>query len=193
MAARILRAMVTLTSLLVAVLLAAVAVFVVSSVIHMALPMHKSDMKGLPQEDLILDALRKAGVTAGEHMIPWCASMKEMDSEAMKQKWDRGPTGTLIIRPAGGLAMGRALTQWFLLSIVISLFVAYTLSLVLKPGAPDVFRVASSVAFLGYGFGSATNSVWKSVPWGTTWKFVFDALLYALATGAVFAWMWPAA
>jgi hypothetical protein len=46
---------------------------------------------------------------------------------------------------------------------------------------------------LGYGFGSASNSVWKSVPWSTTFKFCFDALLYALATGAAFAWMWPAA
>jgi len=185
--------MVPLASLLLAVLVAAVAVFVVSSVIHMALPLHKSDMKGLPQEDLVLDALRKAGVTAGEHMFPWCSSMQEMGSEAMKQKWDRGPTGTLHVRPAGGLAMGKCLAQWFLLCVVTSFFVAYVLSLVLAPGAKDVFRVASSVAFLGYGFGSASNSVWKSVPWSTTWKFVLDALLYALATGAVFAWMWPAA
>ena len=138
-------------------------------------------------------ALRKAGVTAGEHMFPWCASMQEMGSEAMKQKWDRGPTGTLIVRPAGGLAMGKCLAQWFVLCVVTSFCVAYVLSLVLAPGAQNVFRVASAVAFLGYGFGSASNSVWKSVPWSTTCTFVVDAWLSALATGAVFAWMWPAA
>jgi hypothetical protein len=185
--------MTPLTSVLLAALVAAVAVFVVSSIIHMALPIHKSDMKGLPQEDAVLEALRKAGVSAGEYMFPWCSSMQEMGSEAMKQKWERGPTGTVIVRPAGGLAMGRSLGQWFVLCLVTSFFVAYALSLVLAPGAQNVFRVASSVAFLGYGFGSASNSVWKSVPWSTTFKFCFDALLYALATGAAFAWMWPAA
>lgn len=185
--------MVSLSALLLPVLVAAVAVFVVSSVVHMALPLHKSDMKGLPGEDAILDAMRKAGVQGGEYMFPWCGSMEAMNSPEMKAKYERGPTGSLVVRPGGGFGMGKALGQWFVLCLVTSLLVAYVCSLGLKAGDPGVFRFASATAFLGYAFGSATNSVWKAVPWSTTAKFVFDGLLYALATGGVFAWMWPAA
>ena len=41
--------MVPVTSLLVPILLAAVIVFIVSSVIHMVLPFHKNDLKRLPK------------------------------------------------------------------------------------------------------------------------------------------------
>lgn len=184
---------VSLSALLLCVLVAAVAVFVVSSVVHMVLPLHKSDMKGLPAEDSILDAIRKSGAQAGEYMFPWCGSMEAMNSPEMKAKYERGPIGSVVVRPAGGFGMGKALGQWFVLCIVISLLVAYLCSLVLKAGDPGVFRFASAAAFLGYATGSATNSIWKAVPWSTTAKFVFDGLLYALSTGAVFAWMWPAA
>jgi len=50
-----------------------------------------------------------------------------------------------------------------------------------------------AAAFLGYALWSVNDSIWKGVAWSTTLKFVLDGLLYALATGAVFAWLWPAA
>lgn len=183
---------VSLSALLLPILLAAVAVFVVSSVIHMALPLHKSDMRGLPNEDAVLDAMRKSSLQPGEYMFPWC-TMEGMNTPEMKAKFERGPMGSLVVRPAGGYGLGKALGQWFALCLVTSLMVAYVASLALPEGSPMVFRFTSAAAFLGYAFGSATNSVWKAVPWSTTFKFVFDGLLYALATGAVFAFLWPAA
>jgi hypothetical protein len=187
--------MLTLSALLVPILLAAVAVFVVSSVAHMVLPLHRSDMRGLPGEDAILDAMRNAGVSPGEYMFPWCSSIAAMGSAEMKAKFDRGPMGSLIVRPAGGFGMGKSLGQWFALCVITSLMVGYVATLAIPAGASGhlVFRFASAAAFLSYAFGSASNSIWKAVPWSTTCKFVLDALLYSLATGGVFALMWPAA
>jgi hypothetical protein len=37
------------------------------------------------------------------------------------------------------------------------------------------------------------DSIWKGVSWGTTARFVFDGVVYALVTGGTFAWLWPAA
>jgi hypothetical protein len=54
-----------------------------------------------------------------------------------------------------------------------------------------VFRVTSAVTLLGYSVSNATDSIWKGVRWGTTVKFMFDGLLYALTTGATFVWLWP--
>jgi hypothetical protein len=56
-----------------------------------------------------------------------------------------------------------------------------------------VFRLTATVAFLAHGTTGVCDAIWKGVSWGIAGKFVFDGLLYGLATGAVFAWMWPAA
>lgn len=51
--------MVSLTSLWLPILVSAVIVFVASSIIHMVLPYHRSDMRKLAQEDEVLAALRR--------------------------------------------------------------------------------------------------------------------------------------
>ena len=45
--------------------------------------------------------------------------------------------------------------------------------------------------FVAYGFGCIPDSIWYKRNWGTTWRAVFDALLYGLFTGGVFGWLWP--
>ncbi|MEM7235064.1 MAG: hypothetical protein AAF517_23000, partial [Planctomycetota bacterium] len=91
--------------------------------------------------------------------------------------------------------MGSSLLYWFFYSIVIGVFVAYAASIGVAKGAEFmlVFRMTSAVAILGYAFSSVTNSIWKGLRWGITAKFLFDGLLYGLATGATFGWLWPAA
>ena len=37
------------------------------------------------------------------------------------------------------------------------------------------------------------DSWWKGVSWSSTLKYVFDGVLYGLATAGTFAWLWPAA
>ena len=57
--------------------------------------------------------------------------------------------------------------------------------------AMRVFRVATTAAFLAYCLPYYVESVWHAHPWGVTLKNMFGGLLYALAAGAVFAWLWP--
>ena len=65
----------------------------------------------------------------------------------------------------------------------------------LPPGADAtrVFRIAATVGVLAHAFSNVHDSIWKGVTWGTTLKFAFDGVVYALVTGATFAWLWPAA
>jgi hypothetical protein len=56
-----------------------------------------------------------------------------------------------------------------------------------------VFRLTGAAAVLGFSLSYIPDSIWKGLSWGTTLKFAFDGLLYGLATGAVFAWLWPIA
>jgi hypothetical protein len=187
--------MTTLAALWLPILVSAVFVFVVSSVIHMALPIHKGDYQKLPKEDAVLDAMRAAGLPPGQYMFPCPESMKDMCSPEMTAKFQRGPVGNVIVRPSGAPSMGAALGQWFVFCLVVGVFVAYLTGLALPPGAEPmrVFRIAATVALLGHGFSSITDSIWKGVSWGVTGKFLFDGVLYCLASGAAFAWLWPAA
>mgnify|MGYP003663540415 FL=1 len=186
-------AMTSLALLWLPILLSAVFVFIVSSVIHMALPVHKNDYRGTPNEDGLRAALRDAKIPPGQYMFPHANSFKEAMSPEMTAKFEEGPVGILIMRPNGMMKMGGALTMWFFYCILIGVFVAYLTGFCIAPGGEGVFRIAATVALLGHAFTSVNDSIWKSISWRVTLKFVGDGVAYALVTGATFAWLWPAA
>lgn len=175
------------------ILLSAVFVFIVSSIIHMVLPIHKADYKKLAGEDKILAAMRDQGVQPGEYNFPCAGSMKDMGSEEMIAKYNQGPVGLVTIMANGVPGMGKSLLMWFLFSILISIFAAYVGSLGLSPAAEylQVFRITGTVAVLGYGVNQTHNSIWKGLPWSITIKFIIDGIIYGLVTAATFAWLWP--
>ena len=183
-----------LVDLLLPALLAAVAVFFVSSLVHMVLPIHKGDYGVMPNEEPVLEAMRKSGVPPGHYMLPGCTSMQEMQAPEFQAKLNSGPVGFMTLRQPGPFNMGKQLGTWFLFSFVVSLCIAYVLGSCIPMGEAAgtlVFRMAATIGLLTYGLSASTESIWKCVSWKITAKFWFDGLLYGLATGAVFMWMWP--
>ncbi|MGH7753198.1 MAG: hypothetical protein ACREN5_10300, partial [Gemmatimonadales bacterium] len=85
--------MITITSLWLPILVAAVAVFVASSIMHMVLTYHRADYHALPNEERVLEVVRGADLTPGVYMYPYSSSMKEMGTPAMMEKFKRGPVG----------------------------------------------------------------------------------------------------
>ena len=185
--------MVELTALWMPIVVSAVVVFVASSVIHMALPYHKSDYKKLPNEEKVLEALRTAGVTPGTYHFPRCESHKDMKTPEHVAKLNQGPVGLMTVMPSGAPNMGKYLGTWFAYCLVISVFVAYVASRTLDAGTPylAVFRIAGTVGFLSYGIAHAHASIWEGRAWSTTLKFFFDGLVYGSLTAGVFGWLWP--
>lgn len=182
--------MVVLADLWLPILASAVLVFIASSIVHMVLPVHRNDYSKLPDEDARLDALR--GVPPGDYVFPCPDDPGEMHSEEMQQKYERGPVGFITVLP--GFAMERNLIQWFVYLLAIGVFVAYVTSRSLGAGSDylAVFRIAGTVAILGYGGAQAHASIWWGRAWGTTLKFLLDSVLYGLLTAGVFGWLWPA-
>ena len=175
------------------ILLSAVGVFVVSSIIHMATPMHKSDYAKLDDEEGTCKGLRDSGVKPGMYMFPAADSMKEMGTPEYLAKCERGPVGYMIIHPSEMWNIGKSLGQWFVHSIVVSIFTAYVLEFSLAPGTDfgTVMRLGGTIATMGYAHGVVPDSIWKGVSWGVTFRFIIDGLLYGITTGAIFAWLWP--
>jgi Flp pilus assembly protein TadB len=187
--------MIALTALWMPIVIAAVLVFFASALLHMVLPFHRQDHARLPDEDKIREAIGAANVAPGNYMYPHAKDMKESQTPEMMEKFKQGPVGVLMALPSGPPAMGKALGQWFVFCLLVSLFVAYIVSRTLDPGISylAVFRISSTIAFMSYGMGEVTNSIWKGQTWGNTCRSLVDAFVYGLMTGGAFGWLWPEA
>ena len=185
--------MVTVMSLWLPILLAAVFVFVVSSIFHTVLTHHDSDFDKVPAEDDVMEALRKANVPPGDYAMPRPSSRQEKKNPEFIEKMTRGPVAFMTVFPSGPRKMGQSLVLWFVYCIVVGIFSAYISGRTLGAGAHylTVFRFVGATAFMGYTLALWQNSIWCKRKWSSTLKSTLDGLVYALVTAGTFGWLWP--
>jgi hypothetical protein len=185
--------MISLEALWLPILLSAVIVFVASSIIHMALPWHKRDYPKLAVEGSVIDALRPLALPPGDYMIPRASDMKEMKTPEFQQRMRHGPVIVMTVRPNGPWNMGRSLLQWFIYSIVVSIFAAYVARRALLIGADylHVFKIVAATAIAGYSLALAQSSIWYGRGWGLTVRSAIDGVIYGALTAGTFGWLWP--
>jgi hypothetical protein len=183
----------TTTILLLASLLSAVLVFLVSSIIHMATPWHAGDFLKVPDEDGVMAALRPFKLAPGAYVMPRPASMKDLGTEAFKAKVRLGPTAMIHVSPGGQSGMGKQLALWFVYSAVVAMMAGYVTSRGLGFGAPfmSVLRFVGAVAFIGYAVGLWQEAIWYNRSWVVTLKSTIDGAIYGALTGLAYAWLWP--
>lgn len=186
--------MTAIAALWLPILVAAVLVFVASSIIHMAPLWHRNECPALPDQDRMQDALRPFNLRPGEYMLPRAANMKDCKEPAFVEKLTRGPVLLMTVVPNGPMNMTKPLVHWFVYTVFVSALVAYVTGAALPGDASylAVFRVAGSVAFAAYAVGLWQQSIWYSRPWGTTLRLTLDGLIYGLLTGGAFGWLWSA-
>ncbi len=51
--------------------------------------------------------------------------------------------------------------------------------------------MSGAIAFTGFSLALMQNSIWYKRSWATTFKFMFDGLIYALFTAGIFGGLWP--
>lgn len=185
--------MVSLTSLWLPILLSGVFVFIVSSIIHMLLSYHRSDVKSLADEDGVQAAMRPFNIPPGDYVIPHAGSTEAMKSPEFAEKCNKGPVVFMTVVPNGLPQMGSSLAQWFGYCVLVGLFAGYVASRSLAPDAHylAVFRFVGTVAYVGYGLALLQNSIWWKKSWSANLKSQFDALIYGLVTAGTFGWLWP--
>ena len=183
----------TLLHLWIPILVAAIAVFFASSLIHMVFKWHNSEYRPLPNEDEVRRILGSANLSPGLYATPHCNDMKDMQSEAMQKKFRDGPVSLITMRAPGAPAMGKYLLQWFVLNIVVA-----TLGAML---ALHAFGIAGNphqaghfigiFTLIAYGVGSVQESIWMGRPWSATLKNLLDALIYGVVSALAFWQLWP--
>jgi hypothetical protein len=181
------------TALWLPILVSALFVFVASSIIHMVLPIHRNDWRKVPDEDRMMDALRSFNLAPGDYCLPRAHTPAAMKEPAFLEKMKRGPVVFMTVLPGRDLSMGPQLAQWFVYSVLVSVFAGYVAGAALPAGANylQVFRFAGTTAFVGYTMAFYPQSIWYKRPWSLQLKNTFDGLVYALLTAGVFGWLWP--
>ncbi|MGH7458431.1 MAG: hypothetical protein ACREKN_05005 [Longimicrobiaceae bacterium] len=172
--------------------MSAVLVFAASAAIHMALGYHRNDLRELPNEDEVAEALRRGGAKPGDYAMPHAAGMEAMKDPSYLERLARGPVGFLTLAAGGPPSMGKTLMQWFVYCLVVTVFAAYVVGRAVGPAAPfsEVFRFSATVAFVGYALALWQDSIWYKRAWSTTLKNSFDGVVYAALTGTAFGWLW---
>jgi hypothetical protein len=176
-------------------LVSAVAVFVASSILHMLLKYHRADYKQLSDEDSVAGAIRRVGPGPGLYFIPYCPDPAQMKDPAIRKKFEDGPIAMITVLRNGPPNLAKNLAQWFLFCLLVSFTAAYVARHTLDFGSPglEVLRITGTIAFVAYGYGYFQDSIWKGIPWSNSVRGLIDAAIYALVTGLVFRWLWPAA
>ncbi|MGI9335146.1 MAG: hypothetical protein ACR2RL_18530 [Gammaproteobacteria bacterium] len=187
--------MLSMMSLSLAVVAAAVLVQIASTIVWMFAPHHKSDYARLPDEDSARSALAPQNLQPGQYSMPHCASMEQMKDPETVARMESGPVAFITVLPKGMPPMGKNILLTFVFYLAVGALIAYLARLALPAGAAfwETFRMVSATAWLAYGFAVVPDAIWYGRPWRNVAKLLFDALVYALLTAGAFASLWPSA
>jgi len=174
------------------ILLSAAVVWIISAVVWMALPHHKHDFIALPDEDGLMDYLRKSSIKPGNYVFPDFRGREAMKSPKVEKALNEGPVGHLSLWQTP-LTMGGKMVATFIVYLVVSTLIAYLTRVALPGAAPfaKVFQVAATAGILAYCFSFIPNAVWFGSYKRTIVASILDGIVYGLITGALFAWRWP--
>lgn len=158
--------MVTIGSLWMPILVSAVIIWFASFLVWVVLPHHKSEYKGVPDEDATIKSL--GDIRPGLYNIPHLTAMEEIKKPEVIKKFEGGPTGFLTVVPRGVPNMGKSMVLSFVYYLAVGVVVAYVAGRTLESATPylKVFQIAGTVAWLAHGWGVITDGIWFGRPWG---------------------------
>jgi hypothetical protein len=172
-------------------LLSAAAVWFWSFLSWAILPVHKGDWKVLPNEDGLASALRPLNIPAGIYNFPHCDSNKQRNDPAFQAKWKAGPVGVLQIWNPNP-SMGGNMIASFLVYLIVSFFLAYAGSVALPHAShAKAFQLVGTMGLVAYCFAFLPNMIWFQASKRAMCTALFDGVVQGLATGAIFAVLWP--
>jgi hypothetical protein len=184
--------------ILLAGLLGGIAMFIWTSIAHMALPLGEAGIREIPNEAAVLSAMQSNIAEPGLFFFPGFGlgpnPSREAQHEAMKhmdEKLAQHPSGIMMYHPAGSrpFVMARYLSIEFVTEVLEAFLVVYLLSLTRLTtfGARVAFvTVAGVLAAI------ATNISywnWYGFPAVYTSAYIFTQVVGFLCIGLVAAWV----
>ena len=171
--------------ILLTALVGSVLVFVVGSIIHMALGLGEVGIKMLPHEDVLLLAMRASIHDSGLYFFPGTASgmapnkVSPAEQSDYLAKYQRGPTGILIYQTGGtALNFPKLLAGQYLFGLAGCLIVAWIL--VTTAGSTTFATRVAIVALVGLFAG-----IIYDLPYWNWYGFPTNYIAAHIATGTI--------
>jgi hypothetical protein len=185
--------------ILLAGFLGAVAMFIWTSIAHMALPLGEAGISEIPNEQAVLAAMRSSiAEKSGLYFFPGLGvgpnATRQEKNEAMKQgaaKMASGPSGILLYNYGRPFAFGKALTIEFITELVESILVVFLLA---QTTIESFARRVGFVLLAGILAAIATNvsyANWYGFPCVYTVSYMFTQIIGFLCVGIVAALVLP--
>jgi hypothetical protein len=185
--------------ILLAGILGAVAMFIWTSIAHMALPLGEAGISEIPNEQAVLATMQtNIAEKSGLYFFPGLGvgpnATREEKNEAMKQeaaKMASGPSGILIYNYARPFAFGKALTIEFITELVEAILVVFLLA---QTTITSFFGRVGFVLVAGILAAIATNvsyANWYGFPCLYTASHMFTQIIGFLCVGIVAAFVLP--
>ncbi len=148
--------------ILLAALAGAVAMFIWTSIAHVATPLGRIGFSQMPNEAAVLHPMGDAiGAKPGLYIFPWTDPNDPKMMEKYNDLAKTGPSGMLLYRPAGdlmGADMTPMLVKEFIKQFVQALIAAWIVSMI----AASFMSRTLAVTAIGLSAGIATNvSYWN--------------------------------
>ena len=124
-------------------------------------------------------------------MFPYAACSADWNNEEFKSKMRGGPVGNMVVW-SGAPNMGNNMLKTVIFFVVVSFAIAYLAAMVIPPtlDRPFVFRFVGTAGIIAYASANVLNGIWFG---RKIFADIIDGIAYGLITGAIFAWLWPAA
>lgn len=172
------------------IVLAAAAAWFWSFLSWAILGIHKPETRKLPDEDAFLNAVRSLNLPPANYFFPYLEHNTK--DPAALEKWHRGPCGKLSIWSPNVNMAGNMLATLGV-CLLTAFLIGYVASVTLPRGTDfmRVFQVCGTMGVLGYSFSQLPNLIWFQGGKRAMVTCVFDGIVQGLATGLIFAALWP--
>lgn len=174
--------------ILIAGIVGGIAMFVWTSIAHLATPLATIGFSQIPNESVVTTALQNSvGAEPGLYFFPW---MDPHDPNAMKmqeEKLKTQPSGLLMYKPAGGGMAPSMLIAEFVKETATCLIAAFLLAQAMLAG---YFARAGFVALLGLAAALTTNvsyAIWYGFPTSYTLAYGFTDFFGYVVAGLAMA------
>jgi hypothetical protein len=151
-----------LSALWLPILVAAIAVFVASMLIHMVFQWHRADYLPMPNEDAVRAAMGSGAPAPGHYVMPYCSNHKDMQNEDMQRKFRDGPVALVTVLPNGPPTMGGKMLAWFAMTVGVAAIAAGLAAQIYghAGNAHAAAHLAAMLTLMTYAGGSVTNGIW---------------------------------
>ena len=176
---------------LIAGILGGIAMYIWSTIAHVALPLGQVGFSQMPNEAAVLSAAQASnGARDGLYFFPWVSPKDPQMMQKMTAALKVKPSGLLLYHPAGhGVSdMATPMIAEFVKQLAQALIAAFLVSLAVLPG---YWARVGFVALIGVVAGITTNVsywIWYGFPADYSLAAVFIEFMDYVAAGLAIAW-----